>query len=814
MKDLSLKFYRLFKLCLVKYWPIFVVLLVSLIFFYPFWLKGRIPLPLDALVGAHTPWIEVEWEGYPVGVPIKNLEITDAISQFYPWRSLVGEFWRKGEFPLWNNYMLSGIPFLATLHSAGLYPLNFIYLIFSDSTAWTLLLFFQIFLSGIFMFFFLRELRINKYAALFGGLVFSFSGYMIAWLEFATGGQAGLWLPLLLFFELKSINKRNVKYLCPISFIFLFIYTAGDFQVPFYITIIYISFGIYLISTQKAIRNKLFWFGSVVAGWIMGVLLSLPQLLPTLELYGNSIRQSDSYIKEYNFGLMSWSKVTNFLWPDFYGNVVTGNYWNNYSYHEYLAFTGIISIGFIIYSLLSRKKKSEKFFWIILVFSLLFLFPTPLAFLPYKLEIPGFGTSSASRIIFLIDFTIAVIAAFGFSKWIKSRNVKLKRIFFYLIVISAGVVLGLLISIFLMEQNSFGGKVDMLVNVKVSLRNMIPSSGILLLLFFILIISELSFIKKKKLFSKILNSLIIILTVSELIRFAWKNIPFSEKMFLFPSTRVIDYIKSQKQPFRIAGSGIPMNYFMKYGISSAEGYDPIYPVKNAEWLSIANFNDLKHPTGRYGELSKFTSSLIDYANVKYVIDYQKNPRNKIPSYEGVFSEGLKSDRFKEVLSEGRVKIFENMTVLPKVWVSSEYEVVKEKGALIDRINNLDFSEKKIILESDIELNSNKGDMVFNLSDFNQDLNKISFDSETSKDALLFLSESYNPDWKALVDGKETKIYRGNYLFQVIVLPVGGHRVEFIYYPKSFKIGKGIFIVTFLLLGITFIDWKKFKFHAK
>ncbi len=814
MKDLSLKYYRLFKLGLVKFWPLAVILLVSLIFFYPVWLRGRIPLPLDALVGAHTPWIEVEWEGYPAGVPIKNLEITDAISQFYPWRSLVGEFWRNSEFPLWNRYMLSGIPFLATLHAAGLYPLNFVYFFFSDSTAWTILLFFQVFLSGLFMFFFLRELGIHRYAAVFGGLVFSFSGYMIAWLEFATGGQAGLWLPLLLFFELKLIKKRNVKYLLPISLIFFFIYMAGDFQVPFYITITYILFGIYLINSEKIIKRKLVRFGSVVIGLVMGVLLSLPQLLPTLELYVNSIRQSDSYIKEYNFGLMNWSKVTNFLWPDFYGNVVTGNYWNNYSYHEYLAFTGIISIGFLIYSLLSRKKNIEKFFWIILVFSLLFLFPTPLAIFPYRLGLPGIGTSFASRIIFLIDFSIAVIGAYGFSKWIKCRDIKLKRIFFYLIVISLGVVLGLVISIILMERSSLAGDVSMLVNVKVSLRNMIPSSGMLFILFIILFISELSFLKKKKHFSEILFSLIIIVVVSELLRFAWKNTPFSEKKFLFPSTRVIDFLKSQKQPFRIAGSGIPMNYFMNYGISSAEGYDPIYPVENAEWLSIVNFGDSKHTTGRYGELSKFTSLLIDYANVKYVIDYQKNPRNKIPSYEGVFSEGLESYRFKEVLSEGRVKVFENTSVLPKVWITSEYEVVKEKDALIDKINNLDFSEKKIILDTDIELTNDKDDLFYNISDFDQNLNKISFDTKTSKDALLFLSESYNPGWTALIDGKETKISRGNYLFQAIILPAGGHKVEFIYNPKSFKIGEWIFVITFILVSISFIYWRKFNKYAK
>src|SRR3989344_4698686 len=135
-----------------KYWPIFIFIVISLVFFYPVFLENKIPLPTDALVGAHIPWYEVKWEGYPAGVPIKNQEITDAISQFFPWRSLVGEFWRAGKPPLWNQYMLSGAPLLASWHSASLYPLNVIYLLFSDTNSWTILIFLQIFLSGVFLY--------------------------------------------------------------------------------------------------------------------------------------------------------------------------------------------------------------------------------------------------------------------------------------------------------------------------------------------------------------------------------------------------------------------------------------------------------------------------------------------------------------------------------------------------------------------------------------------------------------------------------------------------------------------------------------
>src|SRR4030042_4262105 len=226
MKDFMKRFLKL-SVEYSKFWPILFILLLSSLFFYPVIIQNKIPLPTDALVGAHVPWIEVDWKEYPAGVPIKNQEITDAISQFYPWKSLIGKFWRAGKAPLWNQYMFSGHPFLANLHSGGLYPLNFFYIFFSDANSWTLLVFMQVFLALIFMFLLLKELNLDNKASLFGAIIFSFSGYMIAWLEFTNGGQAGLWLPLLLFFELKLIRNKQNYWIIPISGIFFIIFKLG-----------------------------------------------------------------------------------------------------------------------------------------------------------------------------------------------------------------------------------------------------------------------------------------------------------------------------------------------------------------------------------------------------------------------------------------------------------------------------------------------------------------------------------------------------------------------------------------------------------
>jgi len=66
-------------------------------------------------------------------------------------------------------------------------------------------------------------------------------------------------------------------------------------------------------------------------------------------------------------------------------------------------------------------------------------------------------------------------------------------------------------------------------------------------------------------------------------------------------------------------------------------------------------------------------------------------------------------------------------------------------------------------------------------------------------ALLFLSEVFYPGWKAYVDGQPTEILRGNYLFRVLEVPEGRHEVHLVFDPWTIKAGKGITLLTVLLI---------------
>jgi uncharacterized membrane protein YfhO len=64
-----------------------------------------------------------------------------------------------------------------------------------------------------------------------------------------------------------------------------------------------------------------------------------------------------------------------------------------------------------------------------------------------------------------------------------------------------------------------------------------------------------------------------------------------------------------------------------------------------------------------------------------------------------------------------------------------------------------------------------------------------------------VSEIFYPGWKALVDGHPQRILRGNYLFRVIELPAGKHRVEMSFDSFPIRLGMAVssFVVVLFLL---------------
>jgi hypothetical protein len=68
-----------------------------------------------------------------------------------------------------------------------------------------------------------------------------------------------------------------------------------------------------------------------------------------------------------------------------------------------------------------------------------------------------------------------------------------------------------------------------------------------------------------------------------------------------------------------------------------------------------------------------------------------------------------------------------------------------------------------------------------------------------REALLVVRESYDPGWRALVDGEERTIVRADYLFMGIPLHPGERDVLLLFQPRSIWVGRGLTAATVLAL---------------
>ncbi|MDZ7340166.1 MAG: YfhO family protein, partial [candidate division KSB1 bacterium] len=131
---------------------------------------------------------------------------------------------------------------------------------------------------------------------------------------------------------------------------------------------------------------------------------------------------------------------------------------------------------------------------------------------------------------------------------------------------------------------------------------------------------------------------------------------------------------------------------------------------------------------------------------------------------------------------------------------NEIKTVQSKQEIFRLLKSKDFqpSQTAILEEPPAFAIQPSEDNKVELKSF--DLHQIKLKASAVAPALLVLSEIYYPaGWKAYVDGKETKIYKTNYILRSIFLQPGEHDIEFAFKPTSFRIGLLISVLTALLL---------------
>lgn len=742
-----------FKKIIIKFWPIIFIVIIWFIFANPYFIKGKVPYASTYQVNFFAPWSHYEqfWG------PVKNNAMPDVHTQIYPWKKFTIDTYKSGQIPLWNPYNFSGNPHLANFQSAVLSPFNLLFFIFPFIDAWSMVVLLQPLLAGLFMYLLMRSLKVSQTGSLISCIAFMFCGFIVVWMAYGTLAYAILFLPLALLAIEKYYQTKKIRFLLLLSLTIPLSFFSGHFQISLY----FLGACLFNIFFKAIITKKVLTTFYLLPSILFGLLLSLPQLIPSIELYSNSVRSELFLLGE----AIPFNYLITVVSPDFFGNPVTRNDWFGH-YAEWASFIGIWPFFLATYAILRARNNRILFFATLGIVSLILAVKSPLSSLLVDIRIPVISTSSFSRVIVLFSFSLAVLSGFGIDQLTKDVKGRSSRLI--LLLLSAIAIFIMLLWILLLFGRILPDQWLIVAKRNFILPTLLFIGGVVVVLF----------VKINKKLILIASYYLLVAISFDSLRFAQKWMPFDPKELVYPEVPVIQAIKrniGQGRIFGNIGNSVLSSY---YGFPSIDGYNPLYISRYGEFIRGASKGESLKGERSVVQLDRngeYTDRALDLLGVSLVFHpiADTNQGWAYPVWKD-------KDRYKLIYEDDKFQLFEDMMRLGRATLFYDFEVINNSNDIIKRFYSSNFDFKRtMILEEQPKVSPSK-DGKGNAQITSYTPNKVVIKVATDKEALLFLSDNFYPGWKAKVNSQDVKIYRADYTFRVVVVPKGQSIVEFIY----------------------------------
>ncbi len=758
----------------------------------------------------------------------------------------------QGIFPLWLPYIFMGMPSLASLttalpaiHNIFSYIWDSILSGFSGGNLFMLTLPYY-FLFAVSLFFYIRYKFKNNLIALYCSLMGVFAtgiiqliivGHHTKMMTFSFFPLIMLFLDKLIDSEDENIYKTMLNFGLLAVLVFLQLH-FHHIQMLFYS---YMMIGIYIlyrvifslikkINVKKIIRA----FVLLIVAVLFALSMDADVILSVKEYNKYSIRGESSIVSKsdpqkkddkplsYEYAT-NWSfspgEMLTFIVPHYYGfgNVEvngqrTNLYWGQMPFTDSPVYFGVITFLFAVVGIVLNFRKNnfvQALSIIIFIFMLLSFGRTfPIVYNLFYEHMPFFSSFRAPVMIhYYIDLAFVILAGFGLkSIWDNFKEdtsrEKLKKLS---LILGSIAGLMLLISFFgfensytnavansplvekLKSQGANAQQISQYVKQVSTLAYKNAVSDLMLHSFLlIIVIAMLYLLSIRKITLPMFMIVVIIIALFDILNVSAKTLHWDEKSQKDSYISETDYTRwiLNKEPetyqYRVAefskGSLVTSNnlaYFRLHGFNGYQG------------AKIRIYQDAIDVVG--GE----NPFLLGLANVKYIIS--DAPIKDTNSYLEVY--------------KGKSIVYQNKFSMPRAFFVNEYKV--ESGLnILQNIRDAKFNPyTTAYLEKDINKKIDLPDSTVSAKITKFNIHNIEYEVNASGNNLLVLNEIYYPaGWKAYIDGQETEFYKTNYILRSIVVPQGKHKIEFIFRPDSYYLGKNVSIgANLVLIFILFVS---------
>lgn len=722
-----------------------------------------------------------------------------------------------GGIPRWNPLILGGLPFIDAMHGDTFYPGAWLKFFMPLTRALGHKLVWHVFLAGIFMYIFLRTLRIRREAAFLGGLMYMLAPSFVTLLYSGHDAKMYVIAFLPLAFALLETGMKKPRYytFAGLGAVMGLLILTSHVQMAYYS---YWALGLYFLfrlftaeNDDETIRSeRAVKAGFFVLAVIIALTLGAVQLLPAYKFTTTYSVRAGAERTGYEYAT-SWAmnpeEAVGMVVPAFPGfeggiwKLTKSTYWGRNFFKLNTEYHGILPVLCAVLAMLCCRNKKIWFFLGLALLSLVYALGanTPLYRLFYTF-VPGVKNFRApSMIIFLFLFALCVMTS-TFLGSLLDRKTSLKegdsRLFYASGALIAVALIGSLAMSGLLDiwQNIFhndmiGSRVnEMRANITFIVKDLWR-----VVFFMVIVLSGLWMYLSKKIGIPALTILI------ALVAFVDGSVVDSRFIKVInPSTyagiapgaevREIQSKMENQNPFRILGLLMSMsrmrspNYYAMFGIQSADGHHnnelqsyelfkggSYYRNFTKHWLEDDNFYPEKIPDNNF----------LRAAGVKYIL---------IPTGSGAM-------------------LRENTAALGRAYIVHDYVVAENDTLAVEMLGDSAFDPGRTVIideKCNLPLPGDSGvQTASRVKDITYTRNGVAITVNCTANGLLVLSENHVPYWQAYIDGEEARIYRAYGTFMAVQCPAGTREVSFEFMSPPFKTGKKLTLASLLLVAAAF-----------
>lgn len=716
---------------------------------------------------------------------IANAYYQDVAFFFYPFWSFAGEMISQGILPLWSPLEGAGFPAAAAHVEGTLFPLRWLtFGLLPPIWAWQVEMGLIFLVSSVSAYLYFKSATGNAQGATLAALSWTLAGGLGTYFQQPAPAWPLALLPTVLW-GLKKIEEGKAWAVPLVSLSTAVMLVTGHLQ---YSAVVGLIAGLTALYRANGRWLK-------IACLFMGVLISLPHLIPLAELLSLSNRVGPGLEKTAE-SMLAPREYLNLLFPFINGAPSDGFYLGRslsvpiVNGREHCLYIGQITLLLALFAAGRAKSKTEKGGLFLMGLGLItagsiFLYKT------FALIFPPLVQVTPLRYLPFIHFGICYLAARGWDALperveIKDWRVPLVGVSLILVGVATFVVPATFqpsqFAYWLVEVTRAGGIVKppyfegdygpFILNKMIEHFQLTSSAVWMPLVLLVVGAVGLMQKEKKKRFAVCLSVLLLDL----LFFFFSFNIPTPESKF-YPPLKEFTALEIGHQlkpttgnlPTRVLGlgRGLHPNILLAYGIANFEVYASVLPGEYRKIFEYWNGDeDVAHQLASVVSMKRLTPGALDIFGIDTLYDH--------PPEEA------------RGTSAPQLLIFPPRDTALRAFLSSAWTTNYEENEIYGK----EFDPRRRVLlkkAPSFATSETPGEIVPVKATY-YGCNRAEFRVKSDAPALLVLTDLYYPGWEAQVNGDDAAILEAYDFCRAVEVPEGESVVVFEFRPTGWTVG--------------------------